>query len=95
MANESRADAIPLVAAPPPTAAVPPITAPRKEEPKREEAKRDEPRKKQLPAAGRDMLWSPTIRAALIAGTPWLDHFLSRLRDDAPSTATRWARSAR
>src|SRR5271156_6237556 len=24
-------------------------------------------------AAGRDMLWSPTIRAALIAGTPWLD----------------------
>jgi hypothetical protein len=23
-------------------------------------------------AAGRDMLWSPTIRAALIAGTPWL-----------------------
>ena len=27
---------------------------------------------KQL-AAGRDMLWSPTIRAALIAGTPWVD----------------------
>jgi hypothetical protein len=24
-------------------------------------------------AAGRDMLWSPTIRAALIAGMPWLD----------------------
>jgi hypothetical protein len=24
-------------------------------------------------AAGRDMLWSPRIRAALIAGTPWLD----------------------
>jgi hypothetical protein len=24
-------------------------------------------------AAGRDMLWSPTIRAALIAETPWLD----------------------
>jgi hypothetical protein len=24
-------------------------------------------------ATGRDMLWSPTIRAALIAGTPWLD----------------------
>src|ERR1700749_1182989 len=23
-------------------------------------------------AAGRDMLWSPTIRAALLAGTPWL-----------------------
>jgi hypothetical protein len=24
-------------------------------------------------ATGRDMLWSPTIRATLIAGTPWLD----------------------
>ena len=24
-------------------------------------------------AAGRDMLWSPTIRAALLAGMPWLD----------------------
>src|SRR5712671_3804860 len=24
-------------------------------------------------AASRDLLWSPTIRAALIAGTPWLD----------------------
>jgi hypothetical protein len=27
-----------------------------------------------LPAS-RDMLWSPTIRAALIAGTPWFDVF--------------------
>ena len=26
-------------------------------------------------ALSRDMLWSPTIRAALIAGTPWLDVF--------------------
>jgi hypothetical protein len=26
-------------------------------------------------ARGRDMLWSPTIRAALLAGTPWLDVF--------------------
>jgi hypothetical protein len=26
-------------------------------------------------ALGRDMLWSPTIRAALLAGTPWLDVF--------------------
>jgi hypothetical protein len=26
-------------------------------------------------SASRDMLWSPTIRAALIAGTPWLDVF--------------------
>src|SRR5450755_354226 len=25
--------------------------------------------------ASRDMLWSPTIRAALIAGTPWLEVF--------------------
>jgi hypothetical protein len=24
---------------------------------------------------GRDMLWSPTIRAALVAETPWLDVF--------------------
>jgi hypothetical protein len=24
---------------------------------------------------GRDMLWSPTIRAGLLAGTPWLDVF--------------------
>jgi hypothetical protein len=26
-------------------------------------------------ALSRDMLWSPTIRAALLAGTPWLDVF--------------------
>ena len=26
-------------------------------------------------ATGRDMLWSPTIKAALLAGTPWLDVF--------------------
>jgi hypothetical protein len=26
-------------------------------------------------ATGRDMLWSPTIRAALLAGTPWLEVF--------------------
>jgi hypothetical protein len=26
-------------------------------------------------ALGRDMLWSPTIRAALLAVTPWLDVF--------------------
>jgi len=26
-------------------------------------------------ARGWDMLWSPTIRAALLAGTPWLDVF--------------------
>jgi hypothetical protein len=26
-------------------------------------------------AHSRDMLWSPTIRAALLAGTPWLDVF--------------------
>jgi hypothetical protein len=26
-------------------------------------------------ATGRDMLWSPTLRAALIAGAPWLDVF--------------------
>jgi len=26
-------------------------------------------------ALGRDVLWSPTIRAALLAGVPWLDVF--------------------
>jgi hypothetical protein len=26
-------------------------------------------------STGRDMLWSPTIKAALLAGTPWLDVF--------------------
>jgi hypothetical protein len=26
-------------------------------------------------ASGRDMLWCPTIRAALVAGTPWLEVF--------------------
>jgi hypothetical protein len=26
-------------------------------------------------ALGRDLLWSPTIRAAMLAGTPWLDVF--------------------
>jgi hypothetical protein len=26
-------------------------------------------------ALGRDMLWSPTIRAALLASAPWLDVF--------------------
>jgi hypothetical protein len=26
-------------------------------------------------ATGRDMLWAPTIRAALLAETPWLDVF--------------------
>jgi hypothetical protein len=26
-------------------------------------------------ATGRDTLWSPTIKAALLAGTPWLDVF--------------------
>jgi hypothetical protein len=31
-------------------------------------------------ALGRDMLWSPTIRAALLAGTPWLDVFARRPR---------------
>jgi hypothetical protein len=30
-------------------------------------------------AVSRDILWSPTIRAALIAGTPWLDVFRCRL----------------
>ena len=46
-------------------------------------------------ATGRDMLWSPTIRAALLAGTPWLDVFCpgcwtSGRSTCGPSTAIRW-----
>jgi hypothetical protein len=33
------------------------------------------PRRRIQRSTGRDMMWSPTIRAALIAGTPWLDVF--------------------
>ena len=39
----------------------------------RAEAKRVVDRWNEQLAAGREMLWSPTIRAALIAGSPWLD----------------------
>jgi hypothetical protein len=51
-------------------------------------------------ATGRDMLSSPTIRAALVADTPWLDVFCpgcgtSRRLICAPSTVTHWLRSAR
>jgi hypothetical protein len=35
----------------------------------------DDTRRRRVLSASRDMLWSPTIRAALIAGTPWLDVF--------------------
>jgi hypothetical protein len=51
-------------------------------------------------ATGRDMLWSPTIRAALVAGTPWLDVFCpgcgtGRAIDlKGPSIGTRWPRWA-
>jgi hypothetical protein len=50
-------------------------------------------------ATGRDMLWSPTIRAALVAGTPWLDVFCpgcgtSRAMDLRTAPAIRWLRSA-
>jgi Transposase IS66 family len=41
----------------------------------RAEAKAVIERWNEQPAARRDMLWSPTIRAALIAGTPWLEVF--------------------
>jgi hypothetical protein len=41
----------------------------------RAEAKAVIERWNELLSASRDMLWSPTIRAALIAGTPWLDVF--------------------
>jgi hypothetical protein len=51
-------------------------------------------------ATGRDMLWSPTIKAALLAGTPWLDVFCpgcgtSRAVDLRTSTVIRWPQSAR
>jgi hypothetical protein len=51
-------------------------------------------------ATGRDMLWSPTIRAALVAGTPWLDVFCpaagrAERSTCGPSTGTHWPRSAR
>ncbi len=45
---------------------------------RRSRARRGEGRHRTLEraaAACRDMLWSPMIRAALIAGTPWLDVF--------------------
>lgn len=41
----------------------------------REEAQRVIERWNGALAAGRGALWSPTIRAALMAGTPWLDVF--------------------
>jgi hypothetical protein len=41
----------------------------------REEAEAVVDRWNRRVATGRDLLWSPTIRAALIAGTPWLDVF--------------------
>ena len=62
-------------------------------------------------AASRDILWSPTIRAALIAGTPWLDVFcpgcgtsgqstygrsiVTRSRRSPPSSSGCGARGAR
>jgi hypothetical protein len=39
-------------------------------------------------ATGRDMPWSPTMRAALLAGTPWLDVF-------CPGCGTRRANNLR
>jgi hypothetical protein len=40
-------------------------------------------------ATGRDMLWSPTIRAALLADMPWLDVFLPGLRNEPRSGSAR------
>jgi hypothetical protein len=39
----------------------------------RDEAARVVERWNKAIAAGRDMWWSPTIRAAIVGGTPWLD----------------------
>jgi hypothetical protein len=49
---------------------------------------------------GRDMLWSPTIRAALLAGTPWLDEFCpgcgtTRAINLRTLDCTHWPRWAR
>ena len=51
-------------------------------------------------ATGRDMLWSPTIRAALIAGTPGSTSSVPAAGRagrsiSGPSIVTRWPRSAR
>jgi hypothetical protein len=35
-------------------------------------------------AASRDFLWSPTIRAARIAGAPWLATFRRKNREPVP-----------
>jgi hypothetical protein len=43
-------------------------------------------------ATGRDMLWSPTVRPALVAGTPWLfcpGCGTTRRLISAPSTVIR------
>jgi len=40
---------------------------------KRDEAARVEDRWNKAIGAGRDMWWSPTIRAAIVAGMPWAD----------------------
>jgi hypothetical protein len=37
---------------------------------------------------GRDMLWSPTIRAALVAGMPLAGRLLPRLRDEPGNRPT-------
>jgi hypothetical protein len=39
----------------------------------RDEARRVVDRWNRAIAAGRDIWWSPTMRAAIVAGTPWLD----------------------
>jgi hypothetical protein len=46
----------------------------------------------------RDIWWSPTIRAAIVAGMPWLDVYFRAARQtgrsiSAPSIAIRWRRS--
>jgi hypothetical protein len=52
--------------------------------PARDEARRVVERRNRALVASRDIWWSPTIRAALVAGTPWL----VRVRPRALKTGT-------
>jgi hypothetical protein len=65
----------PVSRAPPRSLALPRFAAEVADAAARAEAKAVIDRWNEQLLASRDMLWSPTNRAALIAGTPWLDVF--------------------
>jgi hypothetical protein len=52
----------------------------------RAEARRVVERWNEELAAGRDLWWSPTIRPAIVGGTPWLAHGAAVLRRCRRST---------